>query len=119
MGCHGGSTVVIENLGWMWHNLVSEFVAHAYYQSFEGICGQGLGPQPVSWGFQEQGKCPDALSWAQAVPWWAVMVAFHLILALATCFLSWRVENVPLSLKNLQSAREPCSHFCVTVQYQT
>lgn len=31
MGCHEGSIVVTENLGWMWHNLVSGFVAHAYY----------------------------------------------------------------------------------------
>lgn len=39
------------------------------------------------------------LSWAQAAPWWAVMVASNPIQALATCSLSWRIENVPLSLK--------------------
>lgn len=52
MGCHWGSTVVTENLGWMWHNLVSGFVAHTHYHRvLKGIWGQGLGSQPLSWGF--------------------------------------------------------------------
>lgn len=38
-------------------------------------------------------------SWARAAPWWDVMVASNLIQALTTCSLSWRMENVPSSLK--------------------
>lgn len=46
----------------MWHNLVSGFVALAYYHRvLKGIGGRDLGPQPLSWGLQGQGKYLDAL----------------------------------------------------------